>query len=119
MKEILQRRKVNPARGARESRASQRIAKAMEGVKALEAQPRRTLRRRGNGMLSQCSEQQGRSHLVVGTTARVSFGISWKMKSVAMPGEKSEGAVVPWMARQDKRAGGKGPCFNPVQRGGK
>jgi len=45
--------------------------------------------------------------------------MSRNVKVVAMPDEKSEGAVVLSMARQDNRVGGKGPCFHRVQRGGK
>ena len=118
MKGILQRRHVSPARGSSESRASQAIAKATEGVKTLDEQPRRTHRRRGSGMLAQPSGQQGRSHRVAGTTARESLGISPEAKSEAMPDEKSEGVVVLSMPRQDKRGGGKDPCFHRVQRGG-
>ena len=61
MKGTLQRRDVNP-QGTKESRASQAKAKAMEEVKTLEVQPRRTPRRRGGGMLGQEAVAQGRSH---------------------------------------------------------
>jgi hypothetical protein len=38
----------------------------MEGVKTPETQPRRTLRRRGSGMLRQETVEQGRSQAVSG-----------------------------------------------------
>ena len=38
--------------------------KAMEEVKTLDVQPRRTLRRMGSGMLGQSFAEQGRSHRV-------------------------------------------------------
>ena len=60
IKRSLPRRKHSPRKGTTGSRAWHSVAKAMEGVKILEAQPRRTLRRRGRGMVRQPSWKQER-----------------------------------------------------------
>jgi hypothetical protein len=61
MKRSLPRRKKDPSRGGTTgSRAWSLRAKAKEGVKSLEAQPRRTPRRRGHGMVGQPRWEQER-----------------------------------------------------------
>jgi hypothetical protein len=51
---------VDARKGATGSRARHDEAKAMEGVKCLEMQPRRTRRRKGRGMVGQSSWEQER-----------------------------------------------------------
>ena len=70
------------------------IVKAMEGVKNLDLQPRRTLRRRGIGMLGQPSAQQGRSHVVAVQLPRKDRYKRVNVKSEPALREKSEGAIV-------------------------
>ena len=66
IKGILQRRHVKPRKGTKREPSVSVIAKATEEVKTLDAQPRRTLRRKGSGMWGKPSGQQGRSHEVAG-----------------------------------------------------
>jgi len=60
MKRSLPRRQTFPRKGPTGSRARGKRAKAMEGVKHLDQQPRGTLRRRGRGMVRQPSGEQER-----------------------------------------------------------
>ena len=59
-KRSLPRRQLKPREGPTGSRAWEPRAKATEGVKTLEGQPRRILRRRGRGMVGQPSWEQKR-----------------------------------------------------------
>ena len=91
MKGILQRRHVRPGKGPKTEPGVSFVAKATEEAQTLDAQPRRTLRRKGSGMWE--SHQGNKGDL---TGSRVHT--PWKAwhKSVAaqsrpVPREKSEG----------------------------
>jgi len=66
MKGILQRRHVRPRKGIKREPSVSFGAKATDEAKTLDAQPPRTLRRKGSGMQGEPSGQQGRSHGVAG-----------------------------------------------------
>jgi hypothetical protein len=130
MKRSLPRREDAPSAraGATGSRASCLWAKAMEGVKTWEGQPRRTRRRRGRGTVGQPAWEQerpvsapaespdgcpptgglGASDPISGTTAK------W-----ARAERESERPIVPRRPWQQNRGGGKGPYLVYVPGGGK
>ena len=87
-------------------------AKAMEGEKALEAHPRRNLRRMGDGMSRRAVTQQGRSREVERWRECVRLGISRKAKTEPMPREKSDEAIVPNTDGTGEPGAGKGLYFN-------
>jgi len=88
----------------------------MEGVKHLEVQPRRTLRRRGSGMLSQETVEQGRLHTVRGFVP-VTAGIRHGPKSRGMWYEKSEEVIVPRMVETTELDRREGPRLQPCRAG--
>jgi hypothetical protein len=92
MKRSLPRRETFPRKGPTGSRARGMRAKAMEGVENLEAQPPRTLRRRGRGMVRQPSWKQERP---VSAPAVRSLGCQLRSR----PGATSpiSGVPVKWM----------------------
>ena len=83
-----------PRKGTQRAPSVSSVAKAMEGVKNLEKQPRRTLRRRGIGMLGQPSVQQGRSHVVAVKLPRKGRYKRVNVKSEPVLREKSEGVIL-------------------------
>lgn len=95
------------------------IAKATEGVKSLERSPEGLSGVRG----AECwDSHQGNK----GGLPRSRVHSPWKawykrvnVKSGPVPWEESEGEVVPLRERTTQPPGGKLPCFNRVQRGGK
>jgi hypothetical protein len=109
-------------RGARESRALSECAKAEEGVKNLDWQPRRTLRRKGSGMLQKYAVKQGRPDAVRDHRTdkpRHKFPGSPGTKSETKLHQESDEVIVPMMGGKHKPPGGKDLCFNEVQREGK
>jgi hypothetical protein len=60
---------------------------------------------------------QGRPHRAGGTTTAVTAGISQWVKSCGTPGEGSEEATVPMIARTTQPCVGKGLCFSRAKRG--
>jgi hypothetical protein len=126
MKRSLPRRKHSPRKGPTGSRAWHLVAKAMEGVKNLEMQPRRTLRRRGRGTVRQLSWKQERPvsapavrpvgcHLTGGLGA--SSPISGIPVKWVRAERESERRIVP-MKRGNAR-GGKAPYLVRGLNGGK
>jgi hypothetical protein len=100
----------------------------MEGVKTLEVQPRRTLRRRGRGMVRQPSWEKERPVSApavrpLGCHLKGGLGASNPISGVpvkwARAERESERPIVLMMLRQQKRGGGKGPYLVCVSTGGK
>lgn len=103
-------------------------AKAEEGVKRLEMQPRGTLRRRGRGTVGQPVWEQGRPVFApavrhrrcqlgcgLGEVSPIS-GVPVKWASAE---RESEWSVVPTRSGQQNPGGGKGPRSVGVPNGGK
>ncbi len=124
--------KWNARKGATGSRAWHDLAKAMEGVKRLEMQPRRTRRRKGRGMVGESSWEQERPVSApavrsLGCQLRGGLGASSPISGVPVKWARaeresereSERPIVLTRLRQQNRGGGKGPYLVCVSAGGK
>ena len=128
IKRSLPRRQYFPRKGSTGSRASCLWAKAMEGVKTWDGQPRRTRRRRGRGTVGQPSWEQERpvsapAERPVGGPPTGGLGASSPISGNPVKGvraeRESERPIVLMMPRQQKRGGGKGPYVVCASAGGK
>jgi hypothetical protein len=114
-------------KGAIGSRARHYGAKAMEGVKRLEMQPRRTRRRKGRGMVGEPSWEQERPVFApavrpVGKPTRngglgASDPISGLPAKGARAERESERPIL--LMKRGNARGGKGPYLIDVSGGGK